>query len=143
MGGYEVTADSEQPMMFRVCLSDVETDQWLPPKKSHVGIFDVTRIRSIGDSRIPKQRFYLHAIAVLKRPDTESFMKTQQMKTKKFQNSVFIAIDPPDCFTKGDFSSSFNEVRCQCVEFRVNRVLMVSHKVSAAIVMETCSTSEF
>ncbi|CAL1299709.1 unnamed protein product, partial [Larinioides sclopetarius] len=48
MGGYEVTADSEQPMMFRVCLSAVKTDQWLPPKKSHVGVFDVTCIRFFG-----------------------------------------------------------------------------------------------
>ncbi|CAL1286510.1 unnamed protein product [Larinioides sclopetarius] len=40
-------------------------------------------------------------------------------------------------------STILNEVVCQCVEFRVNRVFMVSYKVSAAIVMETCSTSEF
>ncbi|CAL1281727.1 unnamed protein product [Larinioides sclopetarius] len=47
MGGYEVTADSEQPMMFRVCSSAVRTDQWLPPKESHVGVVNVTCIRSI------------------------------------------------------------------------------------------------
>ncbi|CAL1280440.1 unnamed protein product [Larinioides sclopetarius] len=41
MGGYEVTADSEQPMMFTVCLSAVKSNQWLPPKKSHVGVFYV------------------------------------------------------------------------------------------------------
>jgi len=35
MGGYEVTADSEQPMMFRVCLSAVKTDQRVP-QKSHM-----------------------------------------------------------------------------------------------------------
>ncbi|CAL1301408.1 unnamed protein product [Larinioides sclopetarius] len=34
-------------MMFRFYLSAVKTDQWLPPKKSHVGVFDVTCIRSI------------------------------------------------------------------------------------------------
>ncbi|CAL1299713.1 unnamed protein product [Larinioides sclopetarius] len=45
MGGYEVTADSEQPMMLKVCLAAVKTDQSLPPKKSHVGVFDVTCIR--------------------------------------------------------------------------------------------------
>ncbi|CAL1261991.1 unnamed protein product [Larinioides sclopetarius] len=44
MGGYEITAANEQPMMFRVCLSAVRTNQWLPPKKSHVGVFDVTCI---------------------------------------------------------------------------------------------------
>ncbi|CAL1284980.1 unnamed protein product [Larinioides sclopetarius] len=119
MGGYEVTADSEQPMMFRVCLSAIETDQWLPPKKSHVGVFDVTCIRSIGDSRIP---IYLHAIAMLKRPDTDKFYANEASAVR---------------------STILNEVRCQCVEFTVNRVLMVPHKVSAAIVMEMCSTSEF
>ncbi|CAL1265305.1 unnamed protein product [Larinioides sclopetarius] len=45
MGRYEVTADCEHPMMFRVCLSAVKNDQWLPPKMSHVGVFDVTCIR--------------------------------------------------------------------------------------------------
>ncbi|CAL1274120.1 unnamed protein product [Larinioides sclopetarius] len=49
MGGYEVTADSEQPMMSSVCLLALKTDQSLPPKMSHVGVFDVTYIRSIGD----------------------------------------------------------------------------------------------
>ncbi|CAL1296633.1 unnamed protein product [Larinioides sclopetarius] len=34
-------------MMFRVCLSAVKTGQWLPSKESHVGVFDVTCIRSI------------------------------------------------------------------------------------------------
>ncbi|CAL1281725.1 unnamed protein product [Larinioides sclopetarius] len=46
MGGYEATADSEQPMMFRVCLSSVRTNQWMPLKKSHVDVFDVTWIRN-------------------------------------------------------------------------------------------------
>ncbi|CAL1285059.1 unnamed protein product, partial [Larinioides sclopetarius] len=46
MGGYEVTDDSEQPMMFKVCLSAVKADQSLPPKRSHVGVFDVTCIRT-------------------------------------------------------------------------------------------------
>ncbi|CAL1267281.1 unnamed protein product [Larinioides sclopetarius] len=68
MVGYEVTAESEQPMMFRICSS-------------------------------------AEASAVC--------------------------------------STILNEVGCQCVEFRVNRVLMVSYKVSAAIVMEMCSSSEF
>ncbi|CAL1296520.1 unnamed protein product [Larinioides sclopetarius] len=48
MGEYEVTAGSEQPMILRVCLSDVRTDQLLSPKRSDVGVFDVTCIRSIA-----------------------------------------------------------------------------------------------
>ncbi|CAL1291616.1 unnamed protein product [Larinioides sclopetarius] len=44
MGGYEVTADNEQPMMLRVCSSAVKTGQWEQPKKSLVGVFDVTCI---------------------------------------------------------------------------------------------------
>ncbi|CAL1290419.1 unnamed protein product [Larinioides sclopetarius] len=40
-------------------------------------------------------------------------------------------------------STILDEVSCQCVEFRVNRELVVSHKVSAAIVMETCSIRIF
>ncbi|CAL1273927.1 unnamed protein product [Larinioides sclopetarius] len=34
-------------MIFRVSSSAVKTDQWLSPKKSNVGIFDVTCIRSM------------------------------------------------------------------------------------------------
>ncbi|CAL1260975.1 unnamed protein product [Larinioides sclopetarius] len=51
MSGYEVTADSEQPMKFRVCLSAVKINQWMPPKYSHVGVFDVTCIRIIAGQR--------------------------------------------------------------------------------------------
>ncbi|CAL1269680.1 unnamed protein product [Larinioides sclopetarius] len=43
----------------------------------------------------------------------------------------------------GGFSSSTRLDANVCGEFRVNRVLMVSYKASAAIVMERCSTSEF
>ncbi|CAL1299070.1 unnamed protein product [Larinioides sclopetarius] len=46
MGGYEVTADSEQPMMFRVCSSAVKSNQWPSSEKSHVGVFDITWIRT-------------------------------------------------------------------------------------------------
>ncbi|CAL1271235.1 unnamed protein product [Larinioides sclopetarius] len=44
MGGYEVTADNKQPMMFRVCSSAVKTDQWVPPKVTSMFRRKPTRI---------------------------------------------------------------------------------------------------
>ncbi|CAL1262224.1 unnamed protein product [Larinioides sclopetarius] len=45
-------------MTLRVSSSAVKTNQWVPPKKSHVGVFDVTCI-----SYAEKENFCLLSLA--------------------------------------------------------------------------------
>ncbi|CAL1283616.1 unnamed protein product [Larinioides sclopetarius] len=56
-------------MMFRICSSAVKTDQWVPPKKSHVGVFDVNCISS-------------------------SFFCEQLFCTTRRESSIELALDP-------------------------------------------------
>ncbi|CAL1268394.1 unnamed protein product [Larinioides sclopetarius] len=45
MSGFEVTDDSERPMMFKVSLSAEKIDQWLPPK-CHVSMYLTSHSKS-------------------------------------------------------------------------------------------------